>query len=770
MQGRKLLRLLPLIVILASCSRDPRAQAQRYLDNGNKFFAKAKYKEAAIMYRKALQKDLRFGEGYYRLGLTDLKLANYGDAIHQLQRAVSLQPDNTDAMIKLGDVYLIAAAQDRNHRAQITSELDDLIAKLLKKEPNSFEGHRIKGQLTLIEGKPADAVSEFEKANAVKPLQQDLVVSYFEALAFTNRMPDAEKLARDMIASHKNFAPMYDLLYIQYMRQNKPNDAEQVLKDKIQNNPDQAQYVLQLAQHYYILQRRADLDAAIQRLTDEKKFPEGHLLAGDFFLFRAREYDRAKEQYEIAMKDFPKDKAVYQKRLVELYAAHGDNQDAKAMLASVLKDNPKDVDAIAMRAALMLTTGDREQINMAANDLQSLVSKSPQNHLYRFNYARALIAKTPPDVEAARLQLEEAIKIRPDFLAGRQLLAKIYLTKGDAGRALKAADDMLAIDRNNLQGHLLRSSALLIMGDKDKAHQEIDYITKTYPQNAEARYQAGFLAWQDKDYKRAEQIFADLNKANPNDHRGLGGLTEALVSEGRMAEAIKEAQAALAKEPERGDLRLFLAHLDVRAEHYDDAIAIYRGLLDKEPKSPSLLFQLGETERRKGDLNASIESFRRCTQEAPNSTSCLLQLGLLMDGTGKREQAKPIYEQILKIEPDHPVALNNLAFIKAEEGNDLDQALTMAQRARQKAPSSPDIADTLGWIYIKKNMSEDAVRVFTDLVQKDPSNPTFHYHYGMALLQKGDRSGAKREFETALRDNPSTDQKSKIQDLLQHTD
>lgn len=770
MLSRKVLRLLPLLLILASCSRDPKVQAQRYVENGNKFFAKAKYKEAAIMYRKALQKDLRFGEAYYRLGLTDLQLRNFGDAIHQLQRAVSLQPDNTDAMVKLADIYLVAASQDAQHRSQIAGDIDDLSAKLLKRNPNSFDAHRIRGQLALITGKPADAVTEFEKGNAAKPLQPELVVSYFQALAVTNHLPEAEKLAREMIAKQKTFSPMYDLLYLQYMRQNKPDDAEQVLKLKIANNPDRAQYLLQLAQHYYALQRRPDLDATIQQLTDENKFKEGHLLAGDFFMFRAREYDRAKTQYEAAIKAFPKDKALYEKRMVELYAITGHNPDANAMLASVLKDNPKDVDAIAMRAALMLTTGNREQINIAANDLQALVSKSPQNHLYRFNYARALIAKTPPDVEAARLQLEEAIKIRPDFLAARQLLAKIYLAKGDAGHALKAADDMLAIDRNSLQGHLIRSSALLVMGDRDKAHQEIDYLTKAYPQNEEARYQAGFLAWQEKDYKHSEQIFAELNKANPNDHRGLGGLTEALVSEGRMGDAIKEAQAALSREPQRGDLKLFLAHLDMRAEHYDDAISIYKGLLDKEPKSPSLLFQLGETERRKGDLNASIDAFRRCTQESPNSTNCLLQLGLLMDGTGKREQAKPIYEQILKISPDEPVALNNLAFIKAEEGTDLDQALTMAQRARQKAPGSPQIADTLGWIYIKKNMSEDAVRLFTDLVQKDPTNATFHFHYGMALLQKGDKTSARKEFENALKDNPSTDQKSKIQDLLQHTD
>src|SRR5437879_13688046 len=99
----------------------------------------------------------------------------------------------------------------------------------------------------------------------------------------------------------------------------------------------------------------------------------------------------------------------------------------------------------------------------------------------------------------------------------------------------------------------------------------------------------------------------------------------------------------------------------------------------------------------------------------------MMQLGLLMDGTGRREQAKPIYEQILKIEPDHPVALNNLAFIKAEEGQDLDEALTMAQRARQGMPSSPDIMDTLGWIYLTKNLSDDEVRHDTELLVAEPN-------------------------------------------------
>jgi Flp pilus assembly protein TadD len=138
-----------------------------------------------------------------------------------------------------------------------------------------------------------------------------------------------------------------------------------------------------------------------------------------------------------------------------------------------------------------------------------------------------------------------------------------------------------------------------------------------------------------------------------------------------------------------------------------------------------------------------------------------------MEGTGRRDQAQPVYEQILKIRPDHAVALNNLAFIKADQGVDLDQALSMAQKARQQQPASLAFADTLGWIYIKKNLPEEAVNIFTDLVTKAPANPTYHYHYGMALRQKGDKSSARREFEMAIRNNPPQEEKAKIQELLQ---
>lgn len=765
----KSLRFLPLLLlVLTSCTRDPKVLAQRYLDNGNKFFAKGKFKEAAIMYRSALAKDKRFGEGYYRLALADLKLAAYSDAVQALRRAVELQPNNSDAATKLADLYLLASVQDRKNTAVYTKEVAELADKLLAQDPNSFDGHRLRGQLALLPANrdiPA-AVQEFAAANQTNPLQPDLTVSYFEALVMDNKFPEAEKLAESLIAKEKTYAPMYDYLYLQYRRMNRSDDAERLLKLKIANNPQNATYLLQLATLYYQLKRRDDLELVMQKMEDEKAFPDGRLLAGDFFFFQLREFDRARREYEAGIKDFPKDKAAYQKRMVELYANTGQNADAKQLLAAILKDNPKDNDAIGMRAALMVTTGDPKEISTAANDLQSLVTKTPGNHLLRYNLAKALIAEDQKD--QAQIQLEEAIRLRPDFIPARELLSRLYLAQHDNAKALKSAEDLIAIDSSNLQAHLVRSSSLINIGDQDKAQKELDFIIKEYPQNPVARYQVGLLAWQEKDFKKAEQVFGDLYKSNPKDTRGLFGVTETLASEHRMNDAIAEMQKALQADPDRMDLKIALANLYTRAEKYDPAIEIYKSLVDKQPKSADLWFKLAEAYRRKGEINLAIDSFRRSSEAAPGATGPLMELGLLMDGTAQSEQAQPIYEQILKIDPSNAVALNNLAYLKAEQNVDLESALTMAQRARQKEPKSPQIADTLGWIYIRKNLSEEAIRIYKDVVVQQPDEPAFHLHYGMALLQKGDKASAKRELDLAMKNSPSKGDKIKIQALLQN--
>jgi predicted Zn-dependent protease len=90
----------------------------------------------------------------------------------------------------------------------------------------------------------------------------------------------------------------------------------------------------------------------------------------------------------------------------------------------------------------------------------------------------------------------------------------------------------------------------------------------------------------------------------------------------------------------------------------------------------------------------------------------------------------------------------------------------MAQRAKQQMPTDSNVADTLGWIYIKKNLSDNAINIFKELVRQEPDKSTFRYHLAMALAQKGDKPAAKKELEAALKSKPAKDEEQKIRELL----
>jgi tetratricopeptide (TPR) repeat protein len=101
------------------------------------------------------------------------------------------------------------------------------------------------------------------------------------------------------------------------------------------------------------------------------------------------------------------------------------------------------------------------------------------------------------------------------------------------------------------------------------------------------------------------------------------------------------------------------------------------------------------------------------------------------------------------------LAANNLAWIYADERQNLDLALDLAERATEQLPDYAEAWDTLGWVYHRKQLPLLAVVPFEKAVGQDPNNATFHYHLGMALAGTGDRVKAKESLQMALKLQPS---------------
>jgi Flp pilus assembly protein TadD len=189
-------------------------------------------------------------------------------------------------------------------------------------------------------------------------------------------------------------------------------------------------------------------------------------------------------------------------------------------------------------------------------------------------------------------------------------------------------------------------------------------------------------------------------------------------------------------------------------------------LLTKDPNAMDLQLRLGETYRRMGNVDMAIEHFRKAKDLRPEDPRAYIPLALMLDGAGRKKEARDMYEQVLKLQPDNGIVMNNYAYAIAETGGDMDMALTYAQQAKQKFPQDLNVADTLGWIYIKKNLYDNAIQLYRPLVAQAPGNATFRYHLGMALSQKGDKIAARKELEAALRNRPSKEEEGKIRELM----
>ncbi|MEZ5352328.1 MAG: tetratricopeptide repeat protein [Bryobacteraceae bacterium] len=749
---------------LVGCSGDSEASTKRLLETGNKYYDSGKYKEASIIYRRLIQKNQKYGPAYYRLGLTELKSGRYGEAIQALRRASELQPENTDAHVKLGDLYLAAYMSNPRAMKQFLVDFDNLSQALLKRNPKDFQGLRMKGFYQSASGDAKAAVDTFREAVAQKPEDATVRLALAQSLARDNQYAEAEKIAREAIERNKKLSASYDFLYLLKVRDKDNAECERILKMKIANNPEMPQYGIELAAHYFRNKQKPEMLAALESVLASKASAP-HRLVGDFYL-RTGDAAKALEIYEDGAKTDAANKASYQKRITELLAMQGKRQEAIAMAQQLVEQDGDDAEARAIRAALRLQGGKKEDLEAAIAELLEVVKKLPTNPVVRFNLGEAYLAKG--DISPAMVQLQEALKLRPNYLQPKVSLARIHLARREFARAQQLADEVLQSAPTMTAALLIRISSLIGIGEKRTAREELTKLLASRPDLPDALYLLGVLDVSERRLPEAEKNFAALYRSRSADQRGLLGLVEIYAATNRVDQAREMLEREVKNAPANPRaLRVALANLSVRAKNYGEAITTYRSLLEETPEDATLWMRLGETYRRSGKIEECLAALEKATTVAPKAPGPWLQLALVMEAVGRHDKTRTIYESLLKIAPDNPIALNNLAFLMAESGRDLDQALSYAQKAKQQMPNSADVADTLGWVYIKKNLSDDAIRIFNELLTKNPEHVTWRYHLAMALYQKGDKLQAKKELQQALQNKPSSDEEKKIADLLQ---
>jgi tetratricopeptide (TPR) repeat protein len=769
------------LFMLTSCSQS----SEKLLAAANKYHQAKKYQDASILYQKAIAKDKLNAEAYYREGLNLLDDQKVGEAVSFLRRAVDLKPSNADAATKLAEIYLTAYQADPKKYQSLLTDVKDLDGKVLALDANSYNGLRLKAITMYSEGKVDESLPIFEQANKIKPYSRDLVGWYAQALSQSQKSDQAVALVNDMLAHDKTWPQGYQFLFMYYGRLGDKEKAEAALRDHAKNDPTNETAVTNYANFLAASKRIPEAEAAIRQVLNNKKsFPAAHQIVGDFYV-RTQQFDKAIAEYNAGAAEDTKNTIKYKQRLVALQAFRNHPAEAAKMAKDLAEEHPKDSSVNEMYASILLQTGQKADAAKSLQELKALVAKNPGDPVLHLDLGRAYFSLNdrdkalPEALEALHSEQKSPAPRLGIIVPAQTVAARIYEDRGQHAKAMEIADLVLAAQPGNPDAILIRDRALIGTGQAEKAQPELENLVKQFPKLSDAHLQLATLYLEQKAFDKATAEFQVLSNATPPDIRGFIGLQTVKMATGKGAEAIQVMQDLVAKNPTvlpyRYELANFQAALAGQSwntniaksrELLQSAADNYKEILKTTANSAEVWLRLGVMQRQMGQFDTALASFEQAGNADPKNVSAFLNQALICDALGKKKEAADSYNKVLAIDPDNALALNNLAMATADSGSNLDQAMTWAERAKKRAPDNADISDTLGYVYFRKNLNGEALRIFRQISQDHPQNATFHLHLAMALLKQGDKQAARDEAGKAMQLAPTPEEKNKINSFV----
>ncbi len=184
---------------------------------------------------------------------------------------------------------------------------------------------------------------------------------------------------------------------------------------------------------------------------------------------------------------------------------------------------------------------------------------------------------------------------------------------------------------------------------------------------------------------------------------------------------------------------------------------------DASPEDPSLLIAAAVIHRDRGRPAEALQVFNKALRrlresdvlpDPPPTAYTILLSGLLADN-GDTDAAETALRDVLRHAPDDPLVLNNLAYLLAEQGRELDEAEQLVRRALDVAPDVAAFLDTLGWIHYQRGEFEDALRWLALAVVRKPESAIIQDHLGDALAQLGREREAVIHWSQSYRLDPA---------------
>ena len=415
---------------------------------------------------------------------------------------------------------------------------------------------------------------------------------------------------------------------------------------------------------------------------------------------------------------------------------------------NILTSDKTNLEAQLLKAQFLFDEGKREDALATVRDAANThaTSVEAQYILGRMYAARG-------DTAAAEAAFREVLRLNPRVTGAQLELSQLQLSAGKPEAALSIAGEAVRNDPENITARLTLVRSQLASKDIAGAERELATLKSRYPSLGAVHALAGTLATLKNDLAGARASFDRALVLDSNSIEALSGIIMLDIRAGDTAAAKSHIDSRVQGKASP-EILMLAARTYATLKDFSAAESFLRRAIEADSTMLPAYGMLGQLYLSQKKLDQARKEFEAMAARQSKPVAALTMSGIILQTQGNVSEARKRYEQVLAMDGRAAIAANNLAWLQAEGGDNLDVALQIAQTAAAAAPQLPDVSDTVGWIYYKKKLPALAIPQFRRSIELAPGGAIYHYHLGLAYQQAGEAERGREALRKALSLSP----------------
>lgn len=397
---------------------------------------------------------------------------------------------------------------------------------------------------------------------------------------------------------------------------------------------------------------------------------------------------------------------------------------------------------------------------LAISALLNCVGQEPSSSLKAADadYREGVAALNQNDLRTAQAKFEAVTRLAPSAEQGHAALGAVLMREGQWAAGTHELERALALKPEDASAQLNLAMVYAETGAAAKAlplFSKLEVAAKTAHQPLSSSVlvaYAGCLAASGRlpsaTAKLKEAVADDAGSAELHDQLGslYAQATNWPNAEREFSEAIRLNDA------------FALAHLHLgfvyQAEQKPDASSEWMRAYSLAPDNPSVVTVAGKALADAGQLEQAAPILERGLKLDPKSMATAYQLAVVLQQVNRVPEAIALFRRVVEAEPRNIGALTNLG-MALSQAHEAKNAVPYLQRATALVPKDATAHQDLAAAYLQINQVDDAIAELKTAIALTPDAPQLHYDLGAAYKLQDDAADAIPELEKAEKLNPA---------------